>query len=421
MNHIHFVGIGGVGVSALARLFLMRGANISGSDCVTSDITKKLSVEGVTISIGHNKNNVPADAEAIVYSPAILEDNVERKEARNRGISEYSYPEALGIVSQDETLIAVSGTHGKTTTTAMLAEIFIHARKEPTVVVGSFLGTTKNNFVVGGGEYFIAEACEYRRSFLNFSPKILVITNIDEDHLDYYKDIADIQSAFRELAMKVPADGYIVCNKTHVAIAPVLDGVRAKIIDYTKKPNNIVLPIFGKHNIQNAQAALAVARIVEIEESGAREALANFHGTWRRFEYKGKTKNGVRVYDDYAHHPMEVRSTLLATREQFPDKKVIVIFQPHLYSRTKLFLDEFAESFYCINMVIVADIYAAREQDDGSVHARDLVKKIQEQGIDARYARDVDIKEEIRTLDEGDIFITMGAGDVYKIGESLLE
>jgi UDP-N-acetylmuramate--alanine ligase len=299
----------------------------------------------------------------------------------------------------------------------MLAKVFMDAGKEPTVIVGSFLKDQKSNFIAGNGP-FLVEACEYKRSFLNLSPKILIITNIDLDHLDYYKDLEDIQNAFRELVEKVPADGLVVTDATHPNVAPVLLNVKAKVIDYTKENKNLELSLPGAHNIANAQAVIAVSKYYGLQEEAVRESLTHFSGTWRRFDYKGKTKEGTLVYDDYAHHPKEVEASISGFREKFPNKKLTILFQPHLFSRTKDHLDAFAEVLKKADMVLVLPIYAAREKDPGDITSNDLVKKIGEQ------ATLIKSKEEalvaLRDLKEDDILVTMGAGDVYTIGEGLL-
>ncbi len=426
IKQAHFVGIGGIGISAIARMMLLHGVLVTGSDRDSSLITEKLAEKGVTIFIGHDAKYVPVDCDIVVYSPAVQDNNPELVRARERGIVTYSYPEALGLISKGMRTIAISGTHGKTTTTAMIAEILIAAQKSPTVIVGSFL-KSGTNFVAGESNLLVVEACEYKRSFLNLSPEILVITNIDNDHLDYYKDIADIQSAFRELAMKVPALGAIVCDPNDIYVQPVLVGIAAKIIDYTKEKLNTILAIHGDHNIKNAKAALAVARILEISDSGAEHSLAGFQGTWRRAELKGEMVSGAIIYDDYAHHPTEIKATLQGFREKFPEGRIRVIFQPHLYSRTKLLLYDFAESFGDADEVIVAPIYASREVQDPEISAEILAQAIADHQKVARlrvwamsdftaietYLRD--------TAQKGDVIVTMGAGDIFKVGEELLK
>lgn len=438
----HFIGIGGIGVSAIVRLFLLKGITVTGSDREASIVTKGLEEQGARIFIGHRKENIPEGVDIVVYSPAVLGTNPELSFAREKGVPTYSYPMILGIVSKGMRTIAVSGTHGKTTTTAMIAEVLINVKKSPTVIVGSLL-KSGSNFVAGTSNLFVVEACEYRRSFLNLFPEVLVITNIDNDHLDYYKNIDDIISAFHELAIKVPKHGFVVANLRDENVRKALSGVTATIVDYSKIGNtddfNLAVP--GDHNIKNAQAVLAVAEILNIAEDEALAALRNFQGTWRRMEYKGELSNGAKVYDDYAHHPTEIRATLQGLRAKYPEKNIRVIFQPHLYSRMKLLLHDFARSFADANEVIVAPIYAAREQPDPEISSEILADAISLslalESADSCFEHEKNksgtlrgvraialfptIEKHLRdTVAPNDIIITMGAGDIVKIGETLL-
>lgn len=416
-HYIHFVGIGGIGISAIARMMLLEGKVVTGSDTTSSLVTEELEKLGVRVAIGHRAENISTETDLIIYTIAAPNDNPELLEGKNRGIELITYPEALGLLSQEKYTIAVSGTHGKTTTTAMLAKVLVDAGKEPTVIVGSFLKDQKSNFIAGNGP-FVVEACEYKRSFLNLSPKILIITNIDLDHLDYYKDLKDIQSAFRELAEKVPGDGLVVTNALHPNILPILANVKAKVIDCTKEDVNIKLSQPGAHNIANAQAVISVSGFYGLSKKATKKSLENFSGTWRRFDYKGTTKGGALIYDDYAHHPKEVEASISGFRGKFPDKKLVILFQPHLFSRTKDHLDRFAEVLQKADKVLVLPIYAAREKDPGDITSDDLVKKMGER------VHLVKNKEEamlaLHDLKESDVLVTMGAGDVYTIGENLL-
>jgi len=420
IKKIHFIGIGGIGVSALAKMTLALGKKVSGSDSPGWPALKQIRKLGGKVRLNYRKSNLSKDTDLVIYSLAVKSDNPEMIRAKELNIPAYSYPQALGLASKEKETIAVSGTHGKTTTTAMISEIMISAKKSPTVVVGSFLKKQKDNFILGKSQYFVVEACEYKKSFLNLYPDILVITNIDNDHLDYYKNIKNIQKAFAQLISKVPQNGFIITNPKdkNVKQALKLSKLKAEIIDYTKE-RKMQLRVPGKHNILNAKAALSVARLVSIKRSQAEKALQNFSGTWRRFEYKGKTRKGALIYDDYAHHPTEVKATLEAARSQFPKKKIIAVFQPHLYSRTKLFLKEFSKSFSQANEVIITDIYAAREKFDKTIHAKDLVKKTK----NARYIKDFsEIKKRLKNeADKNTIIITLGAGNVYEIGEEIRE
>ncbi len=419
MKRVHFIGIGGIGVSALARMMLLDGKEVSGSDISKSVITEQLSRIGAKIFLGHRRENL-GKPDLVVYSPAVAMDNPEILEAKKNGTPFFSYPEMLGEISKNKFTIAISGSHGKTTTTAMIGGLLKDAGLDPTIVVGSLLAGASSNFVAGKSRYFVAEACEYKKSFLNLHPKIAVITNIDNDHLDYYKNVKNIQKAFREFANLLGEDGYLVCNPGSPRLKPVVRSARYKIIDYSKFPINLKLKVPGRHNLDNAQAALAVAEILKVKNSTAKESLESFSGTWRRFEYKGKSKSGAEIYDDYAHHPTEIKATLAGAREAFPNRRIFCVFQPHLYSRTKLLMDEFAKSFSDADAVLVADIYAAREKDDGT-HSRQLVEKIQKFHHNARYVDSFNKAAAvlISEPEEGDVILTMGAGDIYKAGELL--
>jgi len=427
----HLIGVGGIGVSAVARLMLARGVTVSGSDNNPSLATEKLLVveqlkkEGIKVFFGHDAVNVPVVCDLVVYSPAVREDNPELVVAQERGVQTLSYPEALGMISRGMRTVAVAGTHGKTTTTAMIAEILVGAKLSPTVIVGSIL-KSGTNFIAGKSDIFVVEACEYKRSFLNLSPEILVITNIDNDHLDYYGTIEGVQKAFAELIEKVPAHGAIVCNPNDPLVAPVITKAIARIVDYTLGSSTPKLAVSGDHNIRNAKAALAVARILGVGGEEAEKFLAQFAGTWRRMEYKGRVESGALVYDDYAHHPTEIKATLQGFRAKYPDGNIRVIFQPHLYSRTKFLLADFAESFSDANEVIVAPIYAAREENDATISSEILAQRIMDEqkvsGLRVWAMLDFEtIEKYLRdTATTNDIIITMGAGDIYKVGESVV-
>ena len=419
----HFVGIGGIGVSAIARMMIADGKIVSGSDLYYSRIIEELQKLGAKVFLGHSADNVVDDVDLIVHTPAAGFENTELKKGKRLKIQILSYPEMLGLVSKDKYTIAVSGTHGKTTTTAMIGKILIDAKYNPTIIVGSLLKDQRSNFVSGKGKYFVVEACEYKKSFLELNPKIIVITNIDNDHLDYYGNLENIKMAFGEFSSKLPEDGYLVCDPNDKNLKEVLEKTKAKIIDYTKTNNGFNLKTPGWHNIKNAQAAMAVAGILGIGKNEATKSLNDFSGTWRRFEYKGETKNGVIVYDDYGHHPTEIKATLKGARELFGDKKIWCVFQPHLYSRTKLLLNDFGKSFNDADEIILADIYAAREPKDESINSKILVEEITKNGGRAMYVESFDKMAEFlsENAKKGDVIITMGAGDIYKIGENLLK
>ena len=426
MKTIHFIGIGGIGVSAMARMMLHEGNKVSGSDKSESEITKMLEGIGIKVSYDQKAENIPADVNLVVYTVAVTDDNPELMQAKKMGIETMTYPQFLGAISRDKFTIAVSGTHGKTTTTGMIAKVLIDAGLDPTVIVGSLVKDEKGNrtnFISGKSKYLVIEACEYRRSFLNYHPQILVITNIDNDHLDYYKDVADIQSAFRELAVSVPQDGFVVTDKNDPTVAPALQGVSAKIVNYSLYNNlPIALKVPGVHNKKNAAAAFSVAMVLGIDPKVIGGSLETFAGTWRRFEYKGETINGARVYDDYGHHPTEIRATLQGARELYPRERLIVAFQPHLYSRTKLLLDDFATAFQQADEVVLIPIYAAREVDDGTVSSEILAKKISEHGQFVKFLPTIKEAENylIGESKKGNVIITMGAGDIHEIAEKVV-
>tara|TARA_Y100000310_G_scaffold344721_1_gene459026 strand:+ start:1901 stop:3199 length:1299 start_codon:yes stop_codon:yes gene_type:complete len=422
-NHIFCIGIGGIGLSAIARMLLLEGKKVSGSDTEESIVTEKLKKDGANIFIGHTEDNISDDVDMVLYTIAISPDNPELVEAKKRGLPILTYPEALGTISCDKKTIAIAGTHGKTTTTAMTAKIAQAGNLDPTVIVGSLLNNTDGNFIAGSGDNLIVEACEYRRSFLHLNPTVLVITNIEEDHLDYYKDLEDIQSAFRELAQKVPSDGAVICNATHPTVLPIVKDLSCKVIDYTTYDlDGIDLKVLGSFNIQNAKAAATVGYFLQVDKDDIFGGLESFNGTWRRQEYKGKTKKGALIYDDYAHHPTEVAATIRAFKKEYPKKVIIAVFQPHLYSRTKQFLSDFVTALSIADRILLLPIYAAREKDNNDINSKMLetaIAKVNEK-VESFSSLDC-IKEHLEEYaNENDIILLMGAGDIYKVGELLV-
>ena len=429
IKKVHFVGIGGIGVSAIARMMLLEKKIVSGSDVSDSAIVDELKKLGAEIFIGHNTDNVADDVDLLVYTPAVTTDNPELKKATEWGIPTLSYPEMLGLISKDKYTIAVSGAHGKTTTTAMIGKILIDGGLDPTVIVGSLLKDSNgrgSNFVAGKSEYFVVEACEYKKSFLNLNPKIIVITNIDNDHLDYYGNLENIKKAFGEFVSKLPEDGYLVCDPNDENLKEIIKNVKCEIIDYAKINNNFNLKIPGGHNIKNGKAAIAVAEILGVDKNMAAKSLNNFSGTWRRFEFKGETKNGVLVYDDYGHHPTEIKATLKGARELYGPpagvKKIWCVFQPHLYSRTKRHLAEFGKSFKDADLVLLSPIYAAREKNDSSINSEMLAEEIKKNNQTALYFESFSEIENyiIANADKDSVIITIGAGDIYKVSDNLI-
>lgn len=426
----HLSGIGGIGMSALARLLLNEGKTVSGSDRSPSKITEALSLEGVKVFSEETGDNLDGTCDVLIHTPAVSEEHPELKKARELKIPTVSYPEALGIVSKNMFTVAVSGTHGKTTTTAMIAHILRSTGHLPTVVVGSLLcaggkGSKESNFFAGDGSCFVVEACEYKRSFSHLHPDILVITNIDEDHLDYYKDISDIQSAFVEVALKVPRDGTLVCSAKDELLRPVVGASISEVVDYKElSKTELHIPVNGEHNRLNAMAAISVARCFGVSVDSAVKALETFPGTWRRFEYKGETRKGSLVYDDYAHHPSEIKATISAAKESFPDSNIITVFQPHLYSRTEAFFDDIVGSLSLSDRTVLLPVYQARsEKAPVSRTSSDISESLRKQGFESFYSPSFEEATEL-TFDlseSGDVIIMMGAGDIYTATEMVLE
>lgn len=425
---VHFVGIGGIGMSALAQMLQHDRVLVSGSDREVSPVTELLESKGIKVLIGQKAENVPTSAELVVYSDAVGENNPERARASELGISQISYFGMLGRVSVGKETIAVAGTHGKTTTTGMLTKILQEAGASPTAVVGSLVKDFGSNYVHGDSDLFVVEACEYRDHLLELTPRVLVITNLEWDHTDWFPSLTALQETFKKAIACVPEDGAIVTNPRNQNIAPLLVVAKARIIDYTTEPA-YNLRLLGEFNQDNARAAAAAARIVldsvqhlvlnNVDEI-INTSLTGFHGTWRRFEYKGKTKNSADVYDDYAHHPTAVRATLRALREKVRGK-IYVAFHPHLYSRTRDLLDDFSTAFSDADKVFIAPIYAAREVDDGSISSEILAERIRATGVEATALDSFAlIQQALGSASSGDTIITMGAGDIYKVALALL-
>ncbi len=406
IKKVFFIGIGGIGISALAQLFLSRGVEVLGLNDEESPITlEPLRKNGAIIYYVNELKELP-DADLYVYSDAWLYRGKEVIEnAKTRGAT-LSYFEALGEIAKNYKVVAISGTHGKTTTTAMVAEIMIEAGLDPTVVVGSFVKKLGSNFRAGKSDWLVVEADEYHRHFLNFKPFIGVVTNIEADHLDYYKDLQDLEQAFEKF----------LTQSEH------------KVVDYVKHLEDVPkLLVPGVHNQMNAAAALSVAEILGIKKAVAQKALANFQGTWRRLERRGVTEKGTIVYDDYAHHPTEIKASLEALRELYPKeagKKIWIVFQPHLYSRTRAFFKEFSQAFSLADHVYLLPIYFAREDPDPEINSEVLAEAIDLQGTPAFALPGIaQAKEVVEALDLGpnDVFVTMGAGEAYKVADSALK
>ncbi len=434
---IHFVGIGGIGVSALAQYFLSKGNKVSGSDLASSETIKLLEKKGAKISIGkHKKKNLPKDTNLVIYSPAIEEKNPELKEAKENKIEIKSYPQALGDLTKKYYTIAVSGTHGKSTTSALLGLILAEAGLDPTVILGTKLKEFGgSNFRKGKSKYLVIEADEWKASFLNYYPKVIVLTNIEKEHLDYYKNLNHILKTFKEFVSHLPQNGILIANKKDKNILKLLSDLREfsfKIKKYPKNKEEIkkikkVLNVPGEHNAYNAAAALKVAESLEIKKDKTFRALSHYKGAWRRFEIKEKEINTkkVKVISDYAHHPTEIEATISACREKFPNSRIWVIFQPHQYQRTFYLFDDFVEAFNEADKIILTKIYtvAGREKEDISkkVSSKKLTEEIKKKGKDCYFIEDFSKIPLflIKKIKENDVIIVMGAGSIYKLTEKL--
>ena len=446
--NIHFIGIGGISMSALAEICINKKYNVSGSDMHGSELTEKLASQGAKIFIGHAKENISDDIDIVVYTAAIHPDNPELIEAKNKNKLTINRAAFLGqLMREYKNSIAVSGTHGKTTTTSMLSTIFEHAELDPTILVGGNLKSIGGNVKIGHSDHFITEACEYVDSFLNFNPKIAIVLNIEEDHLDYFSGIDEIKASFNKFGKLLPSDGYFVINGDNQNM-DILHDVKAKAIKFGKKESNDViieniafddlgcgsfdlnymgkkltgfkLSVPGLHNIYNATSAIIVSLVSGIDLETVKEGIIDYTGVGRRFERKGQY-NGAAIIDDYAHHPTEIKATL-STAKRFKKGTLWCVFQPHTYTRTKALMDDFAKALTLADHVVLADIYAARETDTLGISSSMLAEKVNALGGCADYFDSFDKIETclLENCKPGDVLITMGAGDVVKIGEKLL-
>lgn len=448
---IHCIGIGGIGLSAIGEILLSRGYRVTGSDMKESEITLNLETKGAKIFIGHRAENV-ADAELVVYSAAVGADNPELLEAARRNIPAITRAQMLGILMEEyENSIAISGTHGKTTTTSMVSLILDRAEFEPTILVGGNLSEIGGNVKVGHSKYFVTEACEYMDSFLSLRPKIEIILNIDSDHLDYFKDIEHIVNSFDKFASLVPENGLVVAYEANPFVNKVIKDLNnvvtfglnegctycAKDIVFNEEgmPSfdveksgehlaKIQLSVPGEHNILNALAAFSCCHSLGADVKTIKETLESYHGTQRRFDIVGVTEKGVKIVDDYAHHPTEIKATLTAC-QNIPHNKLWCVFQPHTYTRTMALFDEFAEAFEKADILVLAEIYAAREKNIYKISSAQLAESIKKSYPDKKVLFVEDFSEIANYVDKnsekGDLVLTMGAGDIYKVGEMILE
>ncbi len=448
IQKIHFVGIGGIGMSGIAEVLINLGYQVSGSDLKESDITRRLAVLGGTIAYGHRAENL-SEVDVVVTSTAVKEDNPEVQEAHNRKVPVIPRAEMLAELMRMKHGIAIAGTHGKTTTTSMVATVLSHGGIDPTVVIGGRLDSIGSNAKLGQGEFLVAEADESDGSFLKLSPTIAVVTNVDEDHLDYYSDLDEIRATFINFINKVPFYGLVVLCLDDENLQGMIPEVKKRLVTYglTSQADfqaseiehqadrtsfmvqyrgealgrvNIRMP--GRHNVLNALAAVAVGMELEMPFASIAEGFQDFGGVQRRFQVKGEAQE-IMVVDDYGHHPVEIKATLAAARSGW-DRRVVAVFQPHRYSRTEALFDDFVTAFYQADHIAVMDVYAAGEEPRPQVSAEKLAAGIVEHGHKSCcYTGNVEATVEHlqAVLQPGDIVITLGAGNVWQVGVSLLD
>jgi len=446
---VYFIGIGGISMSGLAEILKSKGFNVSGTDMKESAETEHLRRIGITVNIGHRAENITDDIQLVIYTAAIKQDNPELIAAKHKNIPAIDRAHLLGMIMEDYAYsVAVAGTHGKTTTTGMVSDILLFAETNPTITVGGILPTIHSNTNIGGEDYFVAEACEYFDSFLQFHPLVGVILNIEADHLDYFKNLENIRASFHKFAQNISSEGTLILNNSIPKLEEITSNIACryetvglegnanwKAQNITHEPDGknsfdviyngnclgrVHLNIPGDHNITNALSAFAVCYTLSLPTKCIIKGLEQFHGTERRFQKKGE-KNGVIVIDDYAHHPTEIKATLSAAKK-IHHNTTYCVFQPHTYSRTKALFDSFATAFTDADVIIIADIYAAREKDTGIIHSKQLAEEIARHNQNAIYCGDFEqitnyLKEHCQS---GDLLLTVGAGDVYRIGEAFL-
>lgn len=440
----HLVGIGGVSMSPLAEVLMGMGLTIRGSDLHPGDNTANLERLGIEIDYGHRVENVHPETDFVVRTAAVHDDNAEIVAARGMGIPVFERTQAWGAIMRDyKNALCISGTHGKTTTTSMSTHILMAAEKDPTVMIGGTLPLLHAGHRIGKGDTIIMESCEYYNSFLSFSPTVAVILNIEADHLDFFNDLADIKRSFRKFAERVPETGWVVANADDENTMSALAGIERRVITFGLSgkadvyAKNIVskgaqtefdiynkgriftrvsLRVPGRHNVKNALAATAAAICLGISPTAVRYGLAGFTGAGRRFEFKGKY-NGADVYDDYAHHPGELKALMNAV-EPLGYKRIVVVFQPHTYTRTMALFDDFVEQLRRPDLTYLAEIYAARETNTYGISSADLSREIPNSLF---FSSVEELEKSLRwTASPGDIILTVGAGDIYKVGENLV-
>ncbi len=449
--HVHFIGIGGISMSGLAEILLQEQFTVSGSDSRESDITRLLESLGAKVVIGQQASNITEDIDLIVYTAAIHPDNPEYAAAVASGKPMLTRAQLLGqVMSNYRYPVAVAGTHGKTTTTSMLTHILLAADSDPTISVGGMLDAIGGNIRVGKSDYFVTEACEYTNSYHAFHPLISIILNVDADHLDFFSGIEEIIQSFKTFANILPEHGSLIIDGSLDCFDTITKQLPARVVtfgldpayDYSAaditydaegypsytllkqgdKVTEIKLHVHGLHNVSNSLAAIAAADILGMPQEAWRTGLSEFGGAKRRFEVKGDW-NGVTIVDDYAHHPTEIKATLTSAKNT-THNEIWCVFQPHTYSRTKALLPEFAEALHLADHVVLAKIYAAREQDPGTISSQDIADLLQNTyHTDVVYLDTFEAIEDylINNCKKNDLLITMGAGDVVNIGEDLLK
>ena len=445
---VHFIGIGGISMSGLAFICLNLGYKVSGSDSASSYMTDKLTANGANIFIGHSASNIDNSYDLVVYTAAIRADNEELLAAQSNNIKTIDRAHFLGdLMKKYDNSIAISGTHGKTSTTSMLSTIYNYASLNPTILVGGNLNIINGNVQVGDSEYFITEACEYVDSFLSFYPKYEIILNIEADHLDYFKDINHIINSFERFASNLKPDGKIIANGDDENVRKALENFKNVVYFGSNLNNDFIITnislnndfssfelkngdtnlgefkiqTHGIHNIFNSTSAIICSYIDGIDIDSIKNAIWTYTGVGRRFEFKGE-KSGIRIYDDYAHHPSEIKATLSAIKP-IEKNNLFVVFQPHTFTRTKLLLDEFSSSFQDCDYIIISDIYASREKDTGLIHSKNLVDKIKEHRDNVYYLGTFDeiINFLTSKLNNNDILVTMGAGNINQLAEKIID
>lgn len=452
INHVHCIGIGGIGLSGLADILLSNGTKVSGSDMKEGDTTDRLIEKGANIYLGHRAKNIDS-ADLIVYSAAVSPDNPELKAAEEKEIPAISRAELLGYMMKTKKYsVAIAGAHGKTTTTSMISLILNKSEKDPTILVGGNLKEIGGNVRVGHSDYFVTEACEYRDSFLELSPKYAVILNIDSDHLDYFKGIEHIVQSFESFANLVPEDGTVIAYDANPFVSSIIKDLdkrvitfgfhdncdyRASDIEFNHEGNpeftlsykqdelcRIQLAVPGEHNLANALAAAACCHDMDIPLDDIKSTLEKFTGTQRRFDLLGVTSGGVKIVDDYAHHPTEITVTLEAAK-MIPHKKLWCLFQPHTYTRTLALHDDFAEALMLADNIIMAEIFAAREKNIHQISSKSILEDIKTKDPfkNAYYYETFDeiVDFVFANAEKGDLVITMGAGDINKVGTMILD